>query len=541
MFDVDDQELHDEAETVAEEVAREEISKRQPVRRGRFIVNLTSNVALFAVNIVIGIWYTPYLIHHLGAAGYGIVPLVTQIVGYMGVITLGLNAAVGRYITIAIERGEDDAANRYFNTSFFGSLILAMLLVVPAAWAALHAEILINVPADEIVQTRWLFACAAVVFLVNTVRSPYGVSTYCLNRFDLRNGLSLVDRIVSIAVVVWFFTFATPQIWNVGLGLLAASCVTWVGTGWFWRMLTPQLRVSFSHFTFKTLRELVSTGAWLSINYIGMILYLGIDLLVVNRMFGPDAGGRYAAVMQWSSLLRMLAVVLAGVFGPTMLAYYARHDIDGLTLYGRRAVKFVGLLIALPIGLICGLSTPLLQTWLGPKFADLAWLMSLMTVHLSVNLAVIPLFGIQTATNRLRAPGIVTFVMGAGNLGLAIFLAGPMGWGLYGVAAAGAIVLTAKNLIFTPLYAAHILGRRLDAFLWEMLPITLATLGTAATCKLLAATWDISGWPRLIAAGAAISVVYAAIGYWILLNRKERKLAWSMVRCYVPIGIDEWL
>ena len=117
-------------------------------------------------------------------------------------------------------------------------------------------------------------------------------------------------------------------------------------------------------------------------------------------------------------------------------------------------MKLVGLLMALPIGLICGLSSPLLQTWLGPKFAELSWLMTLMTIHLSVNLAVLPLFSIQTATNAVRTPALVMIVMGMGNLGLAIFLAGPMGWGLYGVAAAGAIALTAKNLVFTPLYAA---------------------------------------------------------------------------------------
>ena len=124
-------------------------------------------------------------------------------------------------------------------------------------------------------------------------------------------------------------------------------------------------------------------GGWIAVTYVGTILYLGIDLLVVNRMFGPDAGGRYAAVAQWSALLRTLVGVVAGLFCPTMLYYYARHDIDGLSRYGRQAVKLVGLMMALPIGLICGLSTPLLQTWLGPKFADLAWLMSLMTMHLS--------------------------------------------------------------------------------------------------------------------------------------------------------------
>src|SRR2546425_7042449 len=38
-----------------------------------------------------------------------------------------------------------------------------------------------------------------------------------------------------------------------------------------------------------------------------------------------------------------------------------------------------------------------------------------------------------------------SMVMGIGNLGLALFLAGPMHWGLYGIAAAGAIMLRSEE------------------------------------------------------------------------------------------------
>ena len=304
------------------------------------------------------------------------------------------------------------------------------------------------------------------------------------------------------------------------------------GWGWsirLWRRLTPTLSISLSHFSRRALKNLFSLGGWIAVNYLGVILYLSIDLLVVNRMFGTEAGGRYAAVLQWSILLRSLVGVIGTIFGPTMIVYYARNDFDGLCLYGRQAVKLIGLLMALPIALICGFSTPLLLTWLGPKFADLTWLMTLMTAHLSFNLAVTPLFSVQNVTNRARTPAIVTVVMGIGNLGLAILLGGPMGWGLYGVAAAGAIALTIKNFVFTPLYAAHILNRRLTAFWGEMVPIIVATVTTAAACKWLAATWDVSGWIHLTVAGALVSLLYAAAGYWILLTREERALAWSVI------------
>ncbi len=500
--------------------------------RGRDTVNLISSITIFGFNVLIGVWYTPYLIRHLGTSCYGIIPLVSQITSYMIVITATLNSATGRYVTLAFEQNDEEEANRYFNTSLFGSVLLVLLLIPPTIWATAGLGSIINMPVGQETQTRWLFLCTVAAFFLGTLQSPFGVACFCRNRFDLLNTIGLVQQIARVGFVVVFFSILAAQIWQVGVAALLAMFFGW---GWsirLWRRLTPSLRISLPHFSGKALKNLCSMGGWVGVNYLGVILYLSIDLLVVNRMFGrtdPDAGGRYAAVMQWSILLRTLVGVIGTIFGPTMIAYYAHNDFDGLALYGRRAVKLVGLLMALPIALICGFSTPLLQTWLGPKFTDLAWLMTLMTVHLSFNLAVTPLFSLQAATNRVRTPALVTVVMGFGNLGLAILLAGPIGWGLYGVAAAGAIALTVKNFLFTPFYAAYILHRRLSTFWGEMAPIIIATIATAAACKWLAATWDVSGWFRLAVAGAAVSLLYAAAGYWILLNREERALAWSMI------------
>jgi membrane protein EpsK len=519
----------EEAVLAAEEGYAVAAPSPSPPPRGRLIVNLVSNIAIFGFNGLINFWYVPYLRDHLGTGAYGLVPLVSQITSYMVVITATLNSATGRYVTLAFEQNDEEEANRYFNTSLFGSVLLVLLLIPLALWATAGLGSIINMPAGLETQTRWLFLCTVAAFFLGTLQSPFGVACFCRNRFDLLNTIGLVQQIARVGFVVVFFSILAAQIWQVGVAALLAMFFGW---GWsirLWRRLTPSLRISLPHFSGRALKNLCAMGGWVGVNYLGVILYLSIDLLVVNRMFGTEAGGRYALVMPWSILLRTLVGVIGTIFGPTMIAYYARNDFDGLALYGRRAVKLVGLLMALPIALICGFSTPLLQTWLGPKFTDLAWLMTLMTVHLSFNLAVTPLFSVQAATNRVRTPALVTVVMGFGNLGLAILLAGPVGWGLYGVAAAGAIALTVKNFLFTPFYAAYILHRRLSTFWGEMAPIVIATIAAAAACKWLAATWDVSGWFRLAAAGAAVSLFYAAAGYWILLNREERVLAWSMI------------
>lgn len=496
--------------------------ERRP-RRGRLAVNVAANLASYAVGLVIGIWYVPYLIHHVGTVGYGLIPLITTMTNYMGIVTLGLNAAVGRFITLAAEQGDHPRANRVFNTSLFGSVLLVLVLMPPALWAALNVERLLRVPPAYVTQARWLALATVAAFLLNQIKTAFDVSTFCRNRFDLRNLVSIGESLTRVAVVVTFFSLAPPQLWQVGTAIVASGVFSFLGAVYFWRRLMPELRIHLGGFDLRTLRELVGMAGWNVLNQIGTILFLGVDLLVINRLFGARTGGHYAAVLQWSALLRGLASAFAGAFIPTIIAFYARRDLEGLVHYARRSVKLTGLAMALPIGLVCGSSRSLLQAWLGPDFASLAPLLSLMTAHLAINLGYLPLHGINTATNQVRLPGIVQLAMGAANLALALLLAGPARWGVYGVAGAGAIVLTFKNTVFTPIYAAHVLKLPWNTFLKGSLPSVTAAVATAGLTWLVLTRIPVGHLSHLAVVWMGLSAVYVVAVYFGLLSAKERE------------------
>jgi membrane protein EpsK len=251
------------------------------------------------------------------------------------------------------------------------------------------------------------------------------------------------------------------------------------------------------------------------------MLYLNIDLLVANRLFGPEQSGRYAVVLQLAVLLRSLSIAVGGIFAPTMYHLYARGDIDGLVNYLNRAIKFLGLVMALSIGLTCGFAEPLLRLWLGPAFGNLAPLLFLMAIHLCINLSMYPLYAVPLAADRVKVPGLVTLAIGVGNLLLALLLAGVFGWGLYGLAAAGAIMLTVRHLLFTPLYGARVLNRPYGTFYRGIVPVVLATLATIGLCKLILWRWPISNWVELGMAALVVSLLFAAVVY-LLLTPRER-------------------
>ena len=202
----------------------------------------------------------------------------------------------------------------------------------------------------------------------------------------------------------------------------------------------------------------------------------------------------------------------------------------------RRVIKCLGLALALPISLMCGFSEPLLRLWLGAGFSQLHPLLFLMTVHLCINMAIWPLLGLQLATNRVKLPGILTMVMGLANLGLALALAGPIGWNLYGIAAAGGIMLTVKNVFFTPLYAAHVLGKPRMTFFRELGLIVGVTSVSILLCRGVLWLRPITGWADLVMASLTVSVLYGLVVYRFILSGKEREIVSDLIPWRKSIG-----
>jgi membrane protein EpsK len=502
----------------------------RPVQSRRFGLNLISNVGYLGLTMVVGALYVPFLVRHLGPAAYGLVPLISMVTSYMALITLGFNYAMGRSLTLALARDDQSQANSIFNVAFWANLALSAVLVIPAAVAIANVEHFLRIPPGYEAATQWLFIGAVAALLLNQIKTPFGASAFSRNRLDLANLVSICETLTRVGLVVCLFSIATPRLEYIGMAIFIGTIVSTIGIIKLWRILTPSLRISFGPFDWKLLRDLCGTGGWVLVSQLGTLLYMNIDLLLANRLFGPEQSGRYAAVLQVPYLLRSVAFAAGGIFPPTMFHLYARGEIEELVNYLHRAIKFLGVVMALAIGLICGFSEPLLTLWLGNGFGNLAPLLFLMAIHLCLSLAMYPLYAVPLAANRVRVPGLVTLGIGVGNVLLALLLAQVCGWGLYGLAAAGAVVLTIKYFVFIPLYAARILNRPYGTFFRSVLPMVLATVGTIAVCRMILWRWGISNWFEFATATAAVSLAFCSLVYLLLTPQERTALKDTVVR-----------
>jgi membrane protein EpsK len=211
-----------------------------------------------------------------------------------------------------------------------------------------------------------------------------------------------------------------------------------------------------------------------------------------------------------------------------IVIYYARSEMENLIRLSKLSVRLFTLVLAIPVSLLCVFSAPILRLWLGPSFAGLWPLMVIMVCHLGINVGVSPLFNAKTALNKVRWPGLATLLAGVVNLFLAILFARYLDWGIYGVAAAGALVLTLKNGFFMPIYGAIILRQPWHTFLKSYLSGSAFLIGLTATELIISQYVRPVSWVHL----AILLFIVGTIGLvlaWLILPRQDRQTIGDLI------------
>jgi membrane protein EpsK len=488
----------------------------------QFPINLITNIISFLLSVGINIFMTPFYLHQVGIEGLGLLRLALTFPMYTSLVTVFLTGSVSRYLVIALQEKNKQKANMVLSTSFFVLMTLIIFLIPVILLISFNAELFFNFPQRYSGEVTYLFLAVFATSLLSLISSIFMIPAQAYNRLDISNTIQIISTIVQTSLIVLLLHFFTAMVSVVGLAFFMVAILGLIMSIVVWRKLSPELEIHKRNFDKITFHEIASTGSWLIVNHFGSLLFLYTDLWVVNYFYGAGGTGEYSIGLQWNNMLRMMAGVFAGLIAPMIMISYAHKNFLKLQTLSFMGVKFIGLILAIPIGIITGFAVPFLNLWLGKEFSHLAPLLWIMLFPLVINLAVMPLFSINTAYNQIKIPGIVTVMMGIVNLGLAILFSHYLNFGIYGVAVAGAIVLTMKNTVFIPLYTAKMMQIRTLTFIKKMLPGTLLTLFTFLAAYMISLTCNIETWSSLLEYIAMILVVAMVLIWFFFLDDQER-------------------
>ena len=476
----------------------------------------------FVSALIVGIWLTPYLVKKMGTAAYGLVPLAGLLTQYVGIISNCLAQSVTRFLTIELQK-DDGRPNAVFNSAIALFAVLAVIQAPLFFLAIAYMQKIFSIPENLLSDATILLSCSAASYLLTLIGGVFQVSTFSKNRVDIDEGINLTRIVARIILIVVAFTLLGPALRYIGYIDLILTIFILCAKIYYWRKLTPELYLSLSDINFKRLRPILGMSSWMLISNLGFLLYLRTDIWITNRFISAEAAGQYAALLQWDTLIRSAAGTLGFLTAPMVLIYYSRNEMAQAANLSRLSIKLLTGLLAIPVALIVVFSPQLLRIWLGAEFEHLWPILAIMVSHLFINAGVTPAFQLQTATNHVKTPALVTFGMGGINAALALVVVIIFDGGLIGIAIVGAVILTIKNAIFTPWYAARITRTPKSNF-FKPLIAGLFMMGFTTVLGLLTQQfWQSGSVVGLAMRCIFIAILSFAIFWAFALKRDERK------------------
>ncbi|HJJ48973.1 MAG TPA: hypothetical protein O0X39_08325 [Methanocorpusculum sp.] len=507
-----------------------------------FTRNVVTNVINLLVNTIVGLLMVPFFLNSLGPAAYALIPLATSINSYVIFVINIINASVSRYLSVELQSGDINRARETYSTSFVifitGALILLPISIALAV-ASPHIFQTGDTPSEIVIL---FFIMIFVSVLISALKSNFMTILFAHNRLDLLNGVQISQTVIQNGLIVVLLLALGPSLLYVGGSYIAAAVVSFILAFLFAKRQRFALKFSFADFRKTRVKELGGLTFLYLFDQLGCVLQSQIALIVVNIYFGAVAQAEYSLVISWGLYMVTLCSILTSTVAPKIYSLAADDDRKEIFHFTGIFTKFIGLLVALPVALLCIFAPQLMTLWVGPEYAHLAPLVWLLLPVYYITVAHSPQVPIAIAYLKMKFPAILNIVVGLVYLALALLLPVVFNIGYYGVALAYVIVMFLHHGIFLPVYYCWVIKVPYLSFIKKMLPGFAAMLALMAFGVLITLVIDVNPFWVYVSLGAIISIGYLFIMAKFLLTGEEKMLAKTCLPEFMQnMRIVKWL
>jgi len=220
----------------------------------QLFINLITTLLGLIVNIGISFGLSKYIVSTIGEEAYGFVSLANNFVMYATIFTTALNSMASRFITINIQRGENESANKYFSSVLISNVIIIGILIIPAIVLIAYLEHFVNVSAGIIIDIKLLFLFIILNFFVSLIGGVFTIATYCTNKLYLSSIKNMESYIIKAIIIVGLFVAFKPAVFYIGIATLISGIFIVLYNVKFTKELLPDIKIKKSIFSWKKVK-----------------------------------------------------------------------------------------------------------------------------------------------------------------------------------------------------------------------------------------------------------------------------------------------
>ena len=489
--------------------------------------NTLFNVGGYLVAVLSAFLVAPITLRSLGDTRYGAWSLVAELVGYYGLLDLGIRGAVTYYVaTYSARRGQDEVretvASAFWVLAACGLLAFVGGVVLTAAFPYLFTS-----AAVDVAEVRVALLIMSALIALSLPMNALSGALIGRERFDITASIEAANRILT---AVCYYVVLTAGGGLVALALVQAAgrVLSWGCTLVACTRVLGGMHTAPRWFRRERVRDLLAYGLRNAVGGIANLVIYRTDLIIVGVFVGLEQVTFYAIggtlVSYASSLCTQFTFVFTARF-THLESRGAKDEVHRLYLDGLRVVGMV--VTGTAAGLLV-FGRHFISLWLGAEYVSGPWVSRSDVIMGILLLASVPRLLQSVSWQRLYAMARVRFLMwlavceAIANLGLSIVLV--RRFGAAGVAMGTFFPLVVSHVVIMPLYSSRTFGVPLAhlvrrGFATPLLTGLLLT-GVNLACVTIAppTSWVVF-FADVICAGVVGGLICIGVG----LSRPERR------------------
>ena len=489
-----------------------------------------------ALNNLVGLLYTPFMLRMLGKSEYGIYSIAASVIAYLTILDLGFGNAIIRYTAKFRADNKQQEQYQMFGMFFLLYCGISIITLFIGGILYLNAESLFDasLTTNELERTKNILLLMIFNLAVTFPFSLFGSIITAYEQFIFQKTTTIIRILLNTATMIVLLNIGYKAIAMVVVATLFN--ILTLGINFWYCKHYLKIKLLFFKFQWSFLKEVSIYSFWIFLNAIMDCIYWSSGQIILGAVAGTAIVAIYAIAIQLQSFYTNFSTAIYGVFLPKMTTLVAQGDnkaiiSDIFIKIGRIQYCVMALILS---GFIL-FGQQFVNLWAGNDYSQ-AYTIALlffipMTIPLIQNMGII----ILQARNQMKFRSLLYLGISAASLVLQIPLA--QKYGGIGCAISIAIALVIGQGFIMNIYYQTKQKIDIVKFWKEILKMSIIPLLLCIASYYILLHIPLNSIDKLITGILCYLTVYLPLFFKFSMNSYERglvlKVKSSLLRKFV--------
>lgn len=302
--------------------------------------------------MVVSLYTSRVILNALGVQDFGIYNVVGGVVAMFSVISGALSAAISRFITYELGKGNQSRLNKIFSASVTIQVLLSLIIVVliesVGVW---FLNTKMTIPETRMTASNWVLQFSIITFVINLISVPYNAAIIAHEKMAAFAYISILEAVGKLAIAFLIIWSPMDKLIFYAILMCVVAVVVRLTYGHYCKNHFAECTYHF-HWDKDILKQMFGFAGWNFIGAASAVLRDQGGNIIINIFYGPAANAARGIAIQVNNAVTGFVTNFMTALNPQITKSYASGDREymmTLLYQGARLSFYMLLLLSLPI------------------------------------------------------------------------------------------------------------------------------------------------------------------------------------------------